>query len=166
MQWGWHRKRVSMKKTFLSVCGLLLSMGISAQTQVDNRLFEEAMARYEEPATKAYIIPQIADLQMLSEEREIFGPYKFKLSKSGILAEGELANAKGRALYRATIEADADIMIGTLFDSYIIEGDDKYVVVELSGYPAKFVNFRPITLQDDMIKMINVCYPAYNSTNY
>ncbi len=137
--------------------------GMAENPQADNKLFEEAMARDEEPATKAYVVPQIADLQMLTAEREVFGPYHFKLARAGELTEGELANTKGRALYRATRESDADLMIGTLYDSYILEGDEKYVVVELSGYPAKFVNFRPMPLDADMTRMINICYPAYNN---
>lgn len=144
------------------MCVFLASTGLYAQKpgSADNKIFEEAMARDEEPATKAYVIPQIADLQMLSEAREIFGPYKFKLQRNGTITEGELANAKGRALYRATMEADADLLIGSLFDSYVLENDDRYVVVELSGYPAKFVNWRPIPLDDNMQSMINICYPA------
>lgn len=126
----------------------------------DNKLFEEAMARDEEPATRVYVHPQIADLQMLAKEREVFGPYKFKVEKPGTLAEGELENAKGRALYRATLEADADLMIGTLYDSYVLEGDERYVVVELSGYPAKFVNFRPMPADANLTNLINICYPA------
>lgn len=144
---------------------LLAAFSMQAEKPAENKLFEEAMARDEEPATKAYIIPQIADLQMLSQEREIYGPYKFKLTKSGVLSEGELHNAKGRALYRATMEADADLMIGTLYDSYVLEGDDRYIVVELSAYPAKFVNFRPMPLTEDMTRMVNICYPAYNASN-
>ena len=156
-----------MKKTIL-ICSLLATIGAlaappSQKSPEQNRLFEEAQARQEEPATKAYVIPQIADLQMLSQNREIFGPYRVKLNKPGELSEGELANLKGRALYRATIESDADLMIGVLYDSYILESDTRYIVVELSGYPAKFINFRPLPLDADMTRMINICYPAYNN---
>lgn len=129
----------------------------------DSKLFEEAMARDEEPKTKTFVVPQIADMQMLSKERETYGPYKFRLTKSGELTENELSNAKGRALYRATLESDADLMIGTLYDSYIMEGDEKYVVVELSGYPAKFVNFRPLPTDAATVNMINICYPSVST---
>lgn len=129
-----------------------------------NKLFEEAMARDEEPLTKVYVHPQIADMQMLSTERMVFGPYKFKLSKNGALSEGELVNAQGRALYRATMESDADLMIGTLYDSYILESDANYVVVELSAYPAKFVNFRPIPMDGNMPSLLQICYPVLPTT--
>lgn len=154
-----------MRKVLFLLFVILASGALFAQTpgSADNKIFEEAMARDEEPATKAYVIPQIADLQMLSEAREVFGPYKFKLQRSGTITEGELANAKGRALYRATMEADADLLIGSLFDSYVLDNDDRYVVVELSGYPAKFVNWRPIPLDVNMQSMINICYPASSS---
>ncbi len=150
-----------MKKFLLIALSLISAVPLFAvDKQKDNRLFEEAMARDEEPATKVYIHPQIADMQMLSKTRETFGPYKFKLIKPGEMTEGELSNAQGRALYRATLEADADLMIGTLYDTYITEEDAKYVVVELSAYPAKFVNFRPLPLDSNSIHMVNICYPT------
>lgn len=130
----------------------------------DNKLFEEAVTRFEEPLTKVYVHPQIADMQMISAEREVFGPYRFKLEKSMALTNYDLENFKARALYRATMESDADLMIAPLYDSYINESNDKELVVELSGYPAKFVNFRPLPLNDNTLNAIGVCYPVVNTS--
>jgi hypothetical protein len=148
-----------MKKQLLTFClavGAVIS-GFAADDK-ENKLFEEAYARDEEPATVVYIHPQIADMQMLSKEREVYGPYRFKLSKPGVVLEGELDNAKGRALYRATMESDADLMIGTLYDSYVVENDERYIMVEVSGYPAKYTNFRPLPLDANTAEMIRVTY--------
>jgi hypothetical protein len=130
----------------------------------DVKLFEEAYARDEEPRTIVYIHPQIADMQMLSKAREVYGPYRFKLTKPGMVAEGELDNAKARALYRATMESDADLMIGTLYDSYIMEKDDRYIVVEVSGYPAKYTNFRPMPHDATTNDLIRVAYGSATPT--
>lgn len=150
-----------MKKLLVTLSMIIGAIIIStAADESDNRLFEEAYARDEEPATVVYIHPQIADMQMMSEVRKVYGPYKFKLNKSGTVLEGELENAKARALYRATMEADADLMIGSLYDSYVFEDDDKYIMVEVSGYPAKYTNFRPLPLDANMNNMIRVCYTS------
>lgn len=148
-------------KRLLFTLSLAISVtmaGFSAEPEKENRLFEEAYARDEEPATVVYIHPQIADMQMLSTSREVYGPYRFKLQKAGCVMEGELDNDKARALYRATMESDADLMIGTLYDSYIVETDDRYISVEVSGYPAKYVNFRPLPLDTNTNNMIRECY--------
>ncbi len=150
-----------MNKQLFTLClavGTIIS-GFAADDK-ENKLFEEAYARDEEPATVVYIHPQIADMQMLSKDREIYGPYRFKLSKPGVVMEGELENAKARALYRATMESDADLMIGSLYDSYIVENDERYIMVEVSGYPAKYVNFRPLPLDVNMNEMIRVSYTS------
>jgi hypothetical protein len=153
-----------MKRLFftLSLAVGVTVAGFATDTDKENKLFEEAYARDEEPATVVYIHPQIADMQMLSKDREVYGPYRFKLQKPGSVMEGELDNAKARALYRATMESDADLMIGTLYDSYIVENDERFISVEVSGYPAKYVNFRPLPLDTNTNNMIRECY-THNS---
>lgn len=149
-----------MKKHLFTI-GIALSMAatcFAADNDKQNKLFEEAYARDEEPASVVYIHPQIADMQMLSKEREVYGPYRFRLQKPGTVMEGELENDKARALYRATMEADADLMIGALYDSYITEDDERIISVEVSGYPAKYVNFRPLPLDTNTSNMIHECF--------
>lgn len=150
-----------MNKQLLTLCliiGTAIPSFAADNNNKENKLFEEAYARDEEPKTIVYIHPQIADMQMLSKSREVYGPYRFKLAKPGAVAEGELDNAKARALYRATMESDADLMIGTLYDSYIMEKDDRFIVVEVSGYPAKYTNFRPMPLDATINDLIRVSY--------
>jgi hypothetical protein len=150
-----------MKKALLTFClALSTVITVSAADDKESKLFEEAYARDEEPATVVYIHPQIADMQMLSKDREVYGPYRFKLIKPGSVMEGELENAKARALYRATMESDADLMIGSLYDSYIVENDERYIMVEVSGYPAKYTNFRPLPLDTNTNNMIRVSYTS------
>jgi hypothetical protein len=58
------------------------------------------------------------------------------------------------------MESDADLMIGSLYDSYIVENDERYIMVEVSGYPAKYTNFRPLPLDANMNNMIRVSYTS------
>lgn len=43
------------------------------------KIFEEATARRIEPQVHVFITPQVADLKMLSTEREQYGPYRFEM---------------------------------------------------------------------------------------
>lgn len=122
-------------------------------------LFEEAMSRDEEPAFQVFVMPQIADVKYLSTERETFGPYRFRIKSANDLSEAEFADFKDRAQYLATCEADADIIIARLVHSYISENDDKSLVIEITGYPAKYVNFRPIGKNPQDFEMIRTVYP-------
>ncbi|MBP3890088.1 MAG: hypothetical protein J6D01_02630 [Muribaculaceae bacterium] len=121
--------------------------------------FERAQARKIEPEVRTFVTPQIFDMKMLSNTRETYGPYYFPLDQAiGNTLIGEIRNDEMRALYRACQEADADAIIEPLFDSYTYEKDAKMLIVELSGYPVKYVNFRPASKSE--IDMIGVVYPT------
>lgn len=79
------------------------------------------------------------------------------IQSASALTEGELNNAKAAALYRATELENADVIVGTLFDSYISEKNSKVLVIKLSGFPGKYKNFRSIT--NDDVNMIKSIYP-------
>ena len=58
-----------------------------------------------------------------------------------------MENIKARALYRAAKEAQADIIVAATFNA---RSDEKgqHVIVELSGFPGKYVNFRTASKED------------------
>lgn len=150
-----------MKKKFLLVAlTLLVGANLYAQrkstAQEEKVLFEEAISRTVEPEIRMFIQPTIADVEFLSEERQKYGPYMFPIKSADQLTEGELNNAKAAALYRATELENADVIVGTLFDSYISEKDPKVLVIKLSGFPGKYKNFRSIT--NDQVEMIKWVY--------
>ncbi len=151
-----------MKKHLLLLC-LILATGIACPAQKKGQkaqnLFEEAMSRDEEPAFQVFVMPQIADVKYLSTERETFGPYRFKIKGANDLTEVEFIDFKDRAQYLATQEADADIIIARLVHSYISENDEKSLVIEITGYPAKYVNFRPLGKNPTDFEMIRTVYP-------
>ncbi len=155
-----------MKKHLLLLC-LILATGIACPAQKKGEkaryLFEEAGERNQEPAFQVYVMPQIADVEYLSTERETFGPYRFPIKSLNDLNEIIFDNLKSRAVHYAMREADADVIIAMVPHSYITEDDDKTVVVEITGYPAKFTNLRPIGSQDKDFEMIRTVYPnAFN----
>lgn len=146
----------------------LLAVGafsISAQKKDSNpKVWEEAQARKIVPEIRTFVTPQICDMQMISKARESYGPYYFEIKSIEQTFNSDLNNFQNRALYRAIQESDADAIIEPLFNSYVNEKDPKVLVVELSGYAVKYVNFRPATKSE--VDMIGVIYPqARTSVN-
>lgn len=131
----------------------------------DQKLFEESSARMIQPQVKVFITPQVCDMQMLSTDREEYGPYQFEIKSLDQTTNAMLDNCKARALYRATMETGADALIEPLYNCYVLSSNDKIMCIELSGYPVKYVNFRKLG-KDDLkeIDMISVVYPAANTS--
>lgn len=149
-----------MKRHVMLLLTLLLagSACIYAQKK-EVKIFEEATARRIEPQVHVFITPQVADLKMLSTEREQYGPYRFEMKSLENTSLDDLNSWKIRALYRATLENNADAIIEPLFNCYVLEKDTKTMVIELSGFPVKYVNFRSLG-KDDLreIEMIKAVY--------
>jgi len=145
---------------FLAMVAIATS-GLAAHAQKKDpnpKKWESAQARKIDPEVRTFVTPQICDMQMLSTSRESYGPYYFQLDASiDNTTLGRVRNDELRAMYRACQEADADAIIEPLFDSYVYEKDTKVLVIELSGYPVRYTNFRPATKAE--IDMIGVVYP-------
>lgn len=121
-------------------------------------LFEEATAREAYPNVAVFVFPQICDLKMLSDERIDYGPFEFPLSKDlSSMNEAELANNKTRALQQACQLDGADVIIEPLYTSTVYDRNNKLLVIKISGYPAKYVNFRSLKPED--MQMIQTLYP-------
>lgn len=142
--------------------GLCVPATFAQKKEANPKVWEEAQARMVVPEIRTFVTPQICDMQMLSKSRETFGPYYFEIKSIEQTFNFELWNYQNRALYRAIQESDADAIIEPLFNSYVYEKDPKMLVVELSGYPIKYVNFRPATKPE--VEMIGVIYPQANTS--
>lgn len=147
----------------MAMIAALGSSAAFAQKKDPNpKVWEEAQARKVLPEVRTFVTPQICDMQMLSKSRETFGPYYFEIKSIEQTFNFELWSYKNRALYRAAQESDADAIIEPLFNSYVYEKDSKTLVVELSGYPVRYTNFRPATKGE--IDMIGVVYPVASTS--
>ncbi len=135
----------------------------SAQSNKAKNTWEESQARRINPEIRMVITPQICDMTMLSNNREIYGPYIFDIRSIEETANsGDLDNLKNNALFLACREADADAVIEVVYHSYVSEKDSKKMYIELSGYPVKYTNFRPASKAE--IEMMGVVYPRANSS--
>lgn len=155
------------KLTTMNINGVMLALGfislfasneVMAQNKVENtKIWEESQARKIVPEIRTFVTPQICDMKMLSSSRESFGPYLFEIKSIEQTFNYELTNYQNRALYRALKESDADAIIEPLFDSYVVDSNAKTLVIELSGFPVQYANFRPASSNE--IDMIGVVYP-------
>lgn len=108
------------------------------------KLMEQTEARYVEPSVRVYITPQVADMKMLSEDRETYGPYRFATNGLENLTQFMINEYKNNSLYRAINEADGDALIEPIYNVVVMSDDPKTLLVTISGYPVKYVNFHPL----------------------
>lgn len=107
--------------------------------------YQEFSARNLEPEQTMLVSPVIADLEVSETkvyhvEREVFAESEINESVLNNIAE-----FKKIALSRAARAYDADVMVGTIMDVVVEDGQ---LVVTVSGYPAKYKNFRVATIKD------------------
>lgn len=154
-----------MKKILIALA-MIAFVGSSAafaqKKDKDFKRYERAEARKLKPEIRTFVTPQICDMQMLSKSRETYGPYTFPISSIEDTFNYEITNFQNRALYRACQEADADAVIEPLFNTSVYDKDSKTLVIELSGYPVRYVNFRPASKAE--IDMIGIVYPQTNTS--
>ncbi len=161
-----------MKKITFSFIAVLFATATSFsrtatknESEVDNLLFEEASAREVFPTVNFFVFPQICDLQMLSTSRVNFGPYEFVLSKDlNSMTDVELENLKTRALNKACSESGSDLLLEPFYTSTVYNYDTKMIYIKISGFPAKYINFRTLSQSD--IEMLAKLYPNGIPANY
>ena len=135
----------------LIVCFTTIAMG---QTT-----FEQSQSRIIEPKQDVFIKPLVAEIKIMNDEaRQDFGPYEYEISSIDNLSYEQLDNFKTRSLYKAAREADADIIVAATFNARSDEKGKK-VIIEVSGFPGKYVNFRTATEADGDYKWITTVYP-------
>ena len=108
--------------------------------------YRESSARNVEPVHSVLTAPLIADLQILGDkisytEKDAFAQYPVSAE---IVAH--VPNFKKVALNNAARAHKADVIIGATVD--IITNQQGRLEITISGYPAKYTNFRNATSQD------------------
>ena len=128
--------------------------------------FEQSQSRIIEPKQDVFIKPLVAEIKIMNNEaRQDFGPYEYAISSIDNLSYEQLDNFKTRSLYKAAREADADIIVAATFNARSDEKGKK-VIIEVSGFPGEYVNFRTATEQDGDYEWITTVYPYTDRVNY
>jgi hypothetical protein len=132
-----------MKSMFLILAACCCSLASMAQ-KVE---YQESQARLVEPRMQVFVKPLIVDLQVLTEKRVKSTPYLFSDKDISTMTLSELESAKINALYQMSVENDADVIVGATFDVRT-PGKGKGVEITVTGFPAKYVKWRPIEEMD------------------
>lgn len=136
-----------MKKLLFTVA--LIAGSILAHAQVS---YEQYQGRSIEPLQDTYVRPVVADLEMISLVRKSYGGAEGYLFFEGVdvskLSEAHIENAKISAVYKASAEDNADMIIGTTFE---VTSPKKGggILVKVQGYPAKYAHWRKLGSGDD-----------------
>ncbi len=153
-----------MKKTLLLSLLLAVASIATLNAQRNNAsgktIFQQAQTRLIEPQIKVYLHPVVAEMKFEEgQHREAYGPYEFEVKSIDAMTNWQFENFKTNALYNALQEADADILVGATFNCYVKEKAMNVMVVEVSGFPAKFVNFRNLEKNDIDQDIVRWVYP-------
>lgn len=135
------KKLISLFVALLALCSVSLAQ--SRTQQVD---YQESSVRNIEPEQSVVIAPLVADLQVISgrityTEKEAFASYKVTLA-----IEKSIPAFKQIALSRAAKAHNVDVIVGSVID--VITNQDGFLEITVSGYPARYTNFRNATRED------------------
>jgi len=151
--------KMKISKMLLLAIICFFALNVAGQTV----LVEQSQSRVIEPKQDVFLVPLIADIQVTDKQvRQDYGPYTIPVNMlpQSATFEDAVSWLKASALYRANREADSDVIVAATFN---IKSDDKgkNYLVTVSGYPAKFINFRPLKLDKaEDYEWINVVYPT------
>ena len=132
----------------IQLIALLAAAALGTSCAIQQRLtYTESSARNIEPRVGAVITPIIADQELLSEEK--IAPYE--LTVPGSITPMLIANLDGWkkvALNQAAQKYRADAIIGALIN---VRTEDNRLVISVTGWPVRYVNFRSATSGDAWI---------------
>ena len=137
-----NMKKVLLIATLFSIFGISHAMG---QKVVEYR---ESQARLAEPTMGVYIKPLVAELEIDKTKGKIKDTWFFSMREVEALSR-DVANLRARALFKSTIEHDADVIVAASFDIASREDQTGYDVMVI-GYPAKYVRWRTADTDTDI----------------
>lgn len=134
-----------MKKflLFIAVAMTLSSCGIQTRT-----IYREASGRNIEPLQNVVINPLLADLELISETKQTYTETSDLVVNYATKIE-QIDAAKNMALLNAAKKYDADTMVAALVS--VDTNDDGNLVITITGYPARYTNFRKMTSADTWV---------------
>lgn len=140
-----------MVKKFLLVVAVALGSAAIASAQKVDRIettvdYMDSSARYMEPSQNIMTTPMIADLEVIGgsvsyTETEAFKNYEVTEELTQLVP-----GFKRIALSRAARAHKADVIIGAMVD--VITNENGRLEITITGYPARYTNFRNATSND------------------
>lgn len=137
-----------VKKSIVTLLGItFFSLFLSNAQNIE---FEESQTRVVEPLQDVYIRPLLAEMQLVKNTRQTYGPFLFYKGKSiDKLTVGDLENARANAAYKAAKIDDADMITVATFSIKSCEKGGG-IMVEVSGFPVKYTNWHLMGEKDEV----------------
>ena len=98
-----------------------------------------------EPVQNVMITPVVADMQVSDQKAQLTETLPIRL-KSVENLDFTVREYKERLIAKVLKNNSSDVLIGTLVE--VTTNDDGFLVMTITGYPAKYVNFRSATEAD------------------
>lgn len=131
-----------MKKLLLCIAVATAMSSCGVQTHA---IYREASGRNVEPLQNVVVTPLLADLELINETKQVYTETS-DLVVTGVTKIEQIDAAKNMALLNAAKRYDADTMVAALVS---VDTDDKgHLVITVTGYPARYTNFRKMTSAD------------------
>lgn len=136
---------------------LFAVLAAAAVSCVPQRMtYRESSGRNIEPSQSAVVTPMLADLELVSDTKQTYVEKTGYYVNSYVIAQ--IDNYKNMALLNAAKQYDADTMVAAIIN---VDTDaDGKLVITVTGYPARYINFRTMTEKDAWISRVNNCNKA------
>lgn len=145
-----------------AIAAMVSTFGATAQDNGSQVLFQDTETHISQPELRVFVNPMVCDLNMkygANASRTNFST-EFMIKSLDTLSEAEFSNLKKRALFQFTKKEGADVIVEPLFNSYISADNTKRLIIEISGFPANYTNFRALGKEKVDLDMIHIVYPA------
>ncbi|MCM1107433.1 MAG: lipoprotein [Clostridium sp.] len=153
-----------MKKFFIPALAVALLASCTTTQTISKTEYHKQQARIIEPKFQAFMTPLVGDVEVMKEKgritsEEYIRPINFAASNY----EFQIEEAKKYVLFAETKKHNADILIAATYDINTDDVRKGIVSIRVSGYPAKYVNWRPASTDD--YKWINTTYKQEPTPN-
>jgi len=138
-----------MKKTnyFLPKFALFLIIVFSLSSCYEMKYtYRSKTSRISEPTYSGHITPWVADIQIISTEKITYSEV-FNVLLNNFTNDNTIEPYKNYIIGVASKKNNADIILAPLFE--VETTDEGFLKITITGYPAKFVNFRNATPNDE-----------------
>lgn len=153
---------MNLKSMLLAATGaMVVAFPAAADEKNSQVLFQDSEMHMSQPELRIFVTPQVCDLEMVypNQPRSEYS-YSVEIRSIDSMTEGEFTNLKNRTLYRFAKEHRADIIIEPIFNSYVNTENKNVLNITVTGFPARYVNFRPLGKSDVDLEMVRIVYPA------
>lgn len=132
-----------LKRILLVIAGMIV-LSVTANAQKTTYTVAESSSTFLEPSPSIITTPLVADIKILGDKISYVEPDALKIFP--LTNFQQLPQLRSIVVARATRAYNADLLVGVSFDMQTTDNGELKVTV--TGYPAKYNNFRNATYEE------------------